>query len=71
MRAAIYARYSHENSTSKSIVDQVAAVRHFANSIGAHVVREYHDAAVSGTSRHIRPGLKRLMLAYPVITHTH
>ncbi|HRY01682.1 MAG TPA: recombinase family protein [Beijerinckiaceae bacterium] len=61
IRAVIYARYSHHDSTSKSIVDQIALARRYAESIGAVVVREYVDEAISGGSHVNRPGAVALL----------
>jgi site-specific DNA recombinase len=60
-RAAFYARYSHEESTSKSIDDQLAVIRKYAASIGAEEVDVYRDDAISGASILIRPGILKLL----------
>ena len=61
MRAAIYARYSTELQNAKSIDDQVALCRGYAEREGFEVVAVYDDPAVSGASILTRFGLTRLM----------
>lgn len=63
MRAAIYARFSSELQNAGSIGDQLAACRRHAEQIGATVVAEYSDAAISGASMVGRPGLAELLAA--------
>lgn len=60
-RAVIYARYSHHDSTSKSIDDQIFLARKYAASIGTIVVREYVDEEISGWSHVNRPGAVALL----------
>ncbi len=61
MRVALYARYSSDQQRESSIADQLRDCRAFATREGWTVVREYHDSAMSGASRH-RPGLQSLLL---------
>ena len=61
MRVALYARYSSDQQREASIADQLRDCRAFAMREGWTVVREYHDSAMSGASRH-RPGLQSLLL---------
>ena len=63
MRVAIYARFSSDLQDIRSIVDQIAAARDYAERQGLRVVAEFSDAAISGSSLHNRPGLLDLMLA--------
>ena len=60
MRVALYARYSSDQQREASIADQLRDCRAFATREGWTVVREYHDSAMSGASRH-RPGLQSLL----------
>jgi site-specific DNA recombinase len=62
-RAALYARYSSDLQDERSIGDQLALAREYAERQGWTVVREFSDAAISGASRHNRPGLADLMAA--------
>jgi site-specific DNA recombinase len=62
MTTAIYARYSSDLQSERSIEDQIVACKEYAKRIGLHepfVV--YSDAALSGASMATRPGLQRLM----------
>jgi site-specific DNA recombinase len=61
MRAALYARYSTDNQSEASVADQLALCRRFAEKSGAHVVREFSDAAISGSSLGNRPGVRALL----------
>lgn len=63
MRAALYARFSSELQNAASIADQLAAARRHAERIGATVVAEFSDAAISGASMANRPGLNDLLAA--------
>ena len=60
-RAAIYARYSTDLQSEKSVEDQTTLCRQYADQQGFKVVGLYDDKAISGASIHNRPGL-RLML---------
>ena len=57
LRVAIYARYSHERQNWRSIEDQIAICRAFAESKGWEVVLVFSDAALSGSSMVNRPGI--------------
>ena len=61
MRAAIYARYSTELQSNKSIEDQVVLCRRFAQQNGCDVVDVYSDAAKSGASMVNRDGIKLML----------
>ena len=50
MRAAIYARFSSELQDERSIIDQVALARKYAESRGLVVADVCQDAAISGAS---------------------
>ena len=59
--AAIYARYSSDLQRDRSIDDQVALCRRFAESGGYEVVRVFCDRARSGASVFGRDGLMTMM----------
>jgi DNA invertase Pin-like site-specific DNA recombinase len=59
--AVIYARYSSELQSEKSIEDQVALCRQYAAREGFTIVGTYEDRAISGASVHGRRGLERMM----------
>lgn len=61
MRAAIYARFSSELQTERSIEDQVALCRAFALKSGLSAAEVYEDRARSGASIFGRDGLMRMM----------
>jgi site-specific DNA recombinase len=61
MRAAIYARFSSELQDMRSITDQVALARKYAEGRDLSVYRCYEDAAISGASTINRPGLQQLI----------
>ena len=61
MRTAIYARFSSELQDARSIADQVALARKYAEARGLQVSNVYHDAAISGASTLNRPGLQKLL----------
>lgn len=63
MKAAIYARYSTELQNEKSIEDQVALCRGYAEREGLSVVAVYSDRARSGASMIGRDGVMQLMFA--------
>ncbi|HUZ11557.1 MAG TPA: recombinase family protein, partial [Caulobacteraceae bacterium] len=63
MRAALYARYSTDNQSDTSVEDQLVLCRRFAEKVGARVVREYSDAAISGQAIGNRPGVRGLVEA--------
>jgi DNA invertase Pin-like site-specific DNA recombinase len=60
-RAAIYARYSSDKQSERSIDDQVALCRDFCEREGLSVVEVYADRAISGASIQNRLGWLRLM----------
>ncbi|WP_442793847.1 recombinase family protein [Pannonibacter sp. SL95] len=60
-RAFFYGRYSHEDSTDKSIADQEASCMRYAASIGATIERRYTDHALSGATMFNRRGLNTLL----------
>jgi site-specific DNA recombinase len=62
-RAAIYARYSTDLQNDRSVEDQIALCRSHAERIGAQVVGEYFDRAMSGASMFGRQGLANMMQA--------
>ena len=59
-RVAIYARYSSELQSERSIDDQIAVCRDRVHSEGWSVTEIYTDYALSGATMN-RPGLKALM----------
>lgn len=61
MRAVLYARYSSDLQRPNSIADRLMAGRRYADQIVATIVREYSDAAISGSSRIGRPELNQLL----------
>jgi site-specific DNA recombinase len=61
MRTAIYARFSSELQDARSITDQVALARKYAEARGLQVSTVYQDAAISGASTLNRPGLQKLL----------
>lgn len=62
-RAAIYARYSTDLQTEKSVEDQIALCRAYAERNGLDVVAVYDDRAISGASTVQRTGWRSLMAA--------
>ncbi len=61
MRAAIYARYSSDKQSERSIDDQIALCRAFCERDGLNVVAVYDDRATSGASTANRFGWLQLM----------
>lgn len=61
-RAAIYARYSTDNQSPRSVADQIALCEAHADRLGHVVVARYSDAATSGQIIN-RPGFAALMKA--------
>ncbi|MEE4209680.1 MAG: recombinase family protein [Parvularcula sp.] len=59
-RAAIYARYSTDMQNPNSVRDQIELCKRLAKREGWHVVEEYSDHAISGTSNR-RDGYRRLL----------
>jgi site-specific DNA recombinase len=62
-RAALYARFSSDLQNPRSITDQIALCRAFAERQGHVVVETFSDAALSGASIIGRSGLEALMQA--------
>ena len=60
-RVALYARYSSDQQSAASIEDQFRICRERAASEGWHVVETYSDAAISGASMILRPGIQSLV----------
>ena len=60
-RAALYARYSSDLQSAASIDDQFRVCREHAERSGWTVAGGYRDAAVSGASMILRPGIQTLL----------
>jgi site-specific DNA recombinase len=60
-RVALYARYSNDNQRVASIEDQFRICREHAGREGWQVVDTYQDAAISGASVVLRPGVQSLL----------
>lgn len=60
-RVALYARYSNENQSAASIEDQFSICREHAAREQWKVIGTYHDAAISGASVILRPGVQALL----------
>lgn len=60
IRAAIYARYSSDLQTDKSIEDQIRILDEYAAAQGWVISNNYTDHAISGASL-IRPGIQMLL----------
>lgn len=60
-RVALYARYSSDNQSVASIEDQFRVCREHAAQEKWKVVGTYHDAAISGASVIVRPGIQSLL----------
>jgi site-specific DNA recombinase len=60
-RVALYARYSSDNQSESSIADQLRLCREHAGRERWRVTGTYHDAAVSGASMILRPGIQSLL----------
>jgi len=60
-RTAIYARFSTELQHERSIEDQVAVCRNYAERNEMEIVGVYDDRARSGASMYGRDGLLRLL----------
>lgn len=60
-RVALYARYSDDKQSPASIEDQLRICREQAEREGWQVVATYKDAAISGASVVLRPGIKALL----------
>lgn len=61
--AVLYARYSTDLQSEKSVDDQLALCRAYAAREGYKIVGEFHDAAKSGASIIGRDGLQDLLAA--------
>lgn len=61
MRAVVYARFSSDLQDARSIVDQVALARRYAETRGLMISAVYEDAGISGASVINRPGVQRLL----------
>lgn len=60
-RVVIYARYSSDQQRAASIDDQFRICRERAEREGWNVVGTYKDAAISGASMILRPGIQTLL----------
>ena len=60
-RVALYARYSDDKQRDASIEDQFRICRDHAQREGWQVVGTYKDAAISGASMILRPGIQALV----------
>src|SRR3546814_12920132 len=61
IRAALYARYSSDQQSSASIADQQRICRERAEREGWQLVGSFEDAAISGASMILRPGIQKLL----------
>ncbi|WP_338426374.1 recombinase family protein [Sphingopyxis kveilinensis] len=61
IRAALYARYSSDQQSSASIADQQRICRERAEREGWQLLGSYEDAAISGASMILRPGIQKLL----------
>ena len=60
-RVALYARYSSDTQNAASIADQLRICREHAARQGWSVAACYQDAAISGASTILRPGIQTLL----------
>ncbi len=60
-KVALYARYSSDHQNAASIQDQFQVCRDHADRERWQVVASYHDAAISGSSVILRPGVQTLL----------
>jgi len=60
-KIVLYARYSSDNQNAASIEDQFRICREHAGREGWKIVGTYHDAAISGASVILRPGVQALL----------
>lgn len=60
-RVALYARYSSDNQSESSIEDQFRLCREHAGRERWKIAGTYHDAAISGASMILRPGIQTLL----------
>ena len=61
LRCALYARYSSDQQRAASIEDQFRVCREHAGREGWKIAGAYRDAAVSGDSVILRPGVQALL----------
>ena len=61
IRAALYARYSSDQQREASIQDQFRVCREHAGREGWRIAATYHDAAISGDSVILRPGVQAVL----------
>lgn len=61
IRAALYARYSSDQQNPASIADQRRICRERAEREGWAIADSYEDAAISGASMILRPGVQKLL----------
>ncbi len=61
MRTAIYARFSSDLQNDRSVEDQNALCRGYAEKLGWRVTATFADYAVSGSSIHNRPDYQRMI----------
>jgi len=61
LRTAVYARYSSDQQSASSIQDQFRICREQAARDGWQIVGTYQDAAISGASLTLRPGIQALL----------
>src|SRR5260370_634206 len=61
LKVALYARYSTDHQSVASIEDQFRICREHAGKERWQVVDTYHDAAISGASVILRPGVQSLL----------
>lgn len=59
--AVIYARYSSYNQTERSIEGQLEDCKAYAERNNIHIIGEYIDRAISGTSAERRPDFQRMI----------
>ena len=60
-RAAIYARFSSDLQSDRSIDDQLALCREIARRDGMKIIAEFEDRAQSGASLHGRVGISKII----------
>ncbi len=60
-KVALYARYSSDTQSAASIQDQFRICREHADREQWKIVGTYHDAAISGASVILRPGVQALL----------
>lgn len=60
-RAALYARFSTDLQSDKSVDDQLDLCTAFARAQGWTIAEQHHDRARTGTTTHGRDGLSRLL----------